>query len=44
VGKGTGQGLAISYDIIVNKHNGSIDIDTEEGIGTTFIIKLPIEE
>ncbi|NOR45230.1 MAG: PAS domain S-box protein [Candidatus Delongbacteria bacterium] len=44
VGKGTGQGLAISYDIIVNKHHGSIDIDTKEGVGTTFIIKLPIEE
>jgi two-component system NtrC family sensor kinase len=44
VGKGTGQGLAISYDIIINKHHGSIDIDTKKGIGTTFIIKLPIEE
>ncbi|MBN2789877.1 MAG: PAS domain S-box protein [Candidatus Delongbacteria bacterium] len=44
VGKGTGQGLAISYDIIVNKHNGKIDIDVKKGSGTTFIIKVPIED
>ncbi|NDV22719.1 ATP-binding protein [Desulfovibrio sp. JC022] len=43
VGKGTGQGLAIVHDIIVEKHCGTIDIESEEGEGTTFIIKLPIE-
>lgn len=43
VGKGTGQGLAISYDIIVNKHKGSIHVQSEENIGTSFIISLPIE-
>lgn len=43
VGKGTGQGLAISYDIIVNKHKGSIQVQSEENIGTSFIISLPIE-
>ncbi len=42
VGKGTGQGLAIAHDIIVNKHQGSIDVYSEEGQGTTFIIRLPI--
>ncbi|MDD3880014.1 MAG: PAS domain S-box protein [Syntrophomonas sp.] len=43
VGKGTGQGLAISHDIIVNKHNGSIELESEVGQGTTFYIRLPIE-
>ncbi len=43
VGKGTGQGLALSYDIIVNKHNGEIKVESEEGTGTKFIVKLPIE-
>ena len=44
VGKGTGQGLAISYDVIVNKHSGSIEIESEPGKGTTFIIRLPLDE
>ena len=44
VGEGTGQGLAISHDVIVNKHGGTIDLDSEPGVGTTFIIRLPIAE
>ncbi len=43
VGKGTGQGLALSYDIIVNKHNGEIKVESEPGTGTKFTIKLPVE-
>jgi two-component system NtrC family sensor kinase len=43
VGKGTGLGLSIAYDIIVNKHAGEINIETEEGRGTTFTIRLPIQ-
>ncbi len=42
VGKGTGQGLAITYDVIVNKHNGKIMVTTAPGEGTTFTIKLPL--
>jgi len=42
VGKGTGQGLAIAHTIVVDKHGGSIRFETEEGKGTTFIIRLPI--
>jgi signal transduction histidine kinase len=42
VGQGTGLGLSISYDIIVNKHKGTIDVQSELGKGTTFIITLPI--
>jgi signal transduction histidine kinase len=43
IGKGTGQGLAISRSVIVDKHKGSIDFTTEENIGTTFIVCLPHE-
>ena len=43
VGKGTGQGLAIAHDIIVNKHGGSISVETEAGKGSSFVIRLPIE-
>ena len=42
VGKGTGQGLAIAHSIIVDKHNGSINVLSEPGQGTTFIIELPV--
>jgi signal transduction histidine kinase len=42
VGKGTGQGLAISRDVIVNKHGGTIDVASIAGQGTTFTIRLPL--
>ena len=41
VGKGTGLGLSIVYSIIEN-HKGTLEVNTEEGQGTTFIISLPI--
>lgn len=44
VGKGTGQGLAISHDVIVNKHGGKISCDTQDGVGTTFMIELTMSE
>ena len=44
VGKGTGQGLSIGHDIIVNKHGGSIDIESEVGQGTTFVIRIPLTQ
>ena len=40
VGKGTGLGLSISYGII-KEYGGTIDIKSEEGAGTTFILKFP---
>ncbi|MEN8189165.1 MAG: response regulator [Thermodesulfobacteriota bacterium] len=42
VGKGTGQGLAISHDVISKKHDGHIDFTTETGKGTEFVISLPV--
>ncbi|MEB3283640.1 MAG: ATP-binding protein [Lyngbya sp.] len=42
VGKGTGLGLAISYKII-EKHQGSIQVNSCQGEGTEFIITLPIQ-
>lgn len=43
VGKGTGQGLAIAYAVIVDKHKGSVTVDSELGKGTTFAIRLPMD-
>jgi signal transduction histidine kinase len=42
VGKGTGQGLAIARSVVVDKHGGAISVETEVGLGTTFLIRLPI--
>ena len=42
VGKGTGQGLAMAYSTIVDKHQGTISFETETGVGTTFVIRLPL--
>lgn len=44
VGKGTGQGLAISHNVIVEKHKGQLLFETEMGQGTTFIIRLPLDQ
>ena len=41
VGKGTGQGLAIAYNVVVELHKGQLYFDTKEGEGTTFHIVLP---
>ena len=41
-GKGTGQGLAIAYDVIVNKHGGELSFESIPQRGTTFTVRLPI--
>ena len=41
VGKGTGLGLNIAYNII-KKHKGTIDVESEAGKGTTFTIRIPV--
>jgi len=43
IGKGTGQGLAIARSVVVDKHGGSIHFETEEGKGTTFVVRLPFD-
>ncbi|MEO8327083.1 MAG: ATP-binding protein, partial [Nitrospirota bacterium] len=43
VGKGTGQGLAISHTVVVKKHGGTLTFETEMGTGTTFLIRLPLQ-
>jgi signal transduction histidine kinase len=43
VGKGTGLGLSLSYGI-VQKHHGSIDVQTDTAMGTTFRVTLPLQQ
>jgi signal transduction histidine kinase len=42
VGKGTGLGLAIAHQIVVEKHGGSLEVDSTAGQGTEFSIRLPM--
>lgn len=43
VGKGTGLGMSISYQIVVEKHRGNIDCFSEPEKGTEFVIRIPIK-
>jgi PAS domain S-box-containing protein len=43
IGKGSGQGLAISRNVVVERHNGSMELQSEVGKGTTFFIRLPLQ-
>ena len=40
-GSGTGLGLSLSYDIVTQGHGGSLFLESQEGEGTTFIVRLP---
>jgi signal transduction histidine kinase len=40
-GEGTGLGLSMTHDIIVKQHGGTIDVESEPGCFTEFIIVLP---
>ncbi len=42
VGKGTGMGLAISFQIVTEKHGGRLRCESEPGRGTTFHIEIPL--
>ncbi len=43
VGKGTGQGLAITYSAVVDKHGGTIEVASQVGEGSTFTVCLPLD-
>lgn len=43
VGRGTGQGLYIVHQVVVEGHGGEISFDSDPGVGTTFHIRLPLE-
>lgn len=43
LGSGTGLGLTISHVIISHKHKGTLEVESKSGRGTTFIIRLPIQ-
>jgi two-component system NtrC family sensor kinase len=40
--QGTGQGLAIAHDVVVNRLHGTIQVESSPGTGTTFIVRLPL--
>ena len=42
VGRGSGQGLSLAYQVIVDQHRGRIEVDSEVGNGTTFRLRLPV--
>lgn len=44
IGEGTGIGLALSREIIVDTHRGSISFESEPGVGTTFHVRIPTEQ
>ncbi len=43
IGQGTGQGLSIVFNAIVNHLGGKIELESEEGVGTEFIIRFPLD-
>jgi len=42
IGRGTGLGLAIARQVVMERHGGSIAVQSEPGQGTTFVVRLPI--
>jgi signal transduction histidine kinase len=40
-GSGTGLGLSMSYDIVTKGHGGELEVESSEGSGATFIVRLP---
>lgn len=43
IGRGTGQGLALARAVVIEKHGGTIEVDSELGRGTEFVLRLPID-
>ncbi|MDX2232747.1 MAG: PAS domain-containing protein [Leptolyngbyaceae cyanobacterium bins.349] len=44
VGKGTGMGLSISYQIVAEKHGGRLLCESQPGVGTQFIVQIPLRQ
>ena len=44
VGQGTGQGLAMTYNIVTEAHAGELTVESEPGKGSSFIVRLPLFE
>jgi len=44
VGKGTGMGLSISYQVVAEKHGGTLQCVSEVGQGTEFIVQIPLQQ
>ncbi|MDF5738380.1 MULTISPECIES: sensor histidine kinase [unclassified Nostoc] len=44
VGKGTGMGMAISYQIITEKHGGKLEFFSTPGKGTEFVVQIPLQQ
>ncbi len=44
IGSGTGLGLSISYQIVVDRHKGSVEVTSTEGVGSEFAIALPLRQ
>jgi signal transduction histidine kinase len=42
-GAGTGLGLSLAYEIVTDGHNGTMNVESQVGEGTTFIISLPVD-
>jgi signal transduction histidine kinase len=44
VGQGTGLGMNITRDIIENRHGGKMSFESTKGVGTTFVLCIPIKK
>ncbi len=44
VGRGTGMGLSISYQIVTEKHKGTLSVSSQSGVGTQFTISIPLNQ
>ena len=42
-GEGTGLGLSLAYDIVTKGHEGTLEVETTEGVGSALIIHLPFK-
>jgi two-component system, NtrC family, sensor kinase len=42
-GQGTGLGLSLAYDIVTKGHGGALEVESEDKVGTAFIVHLPFK-